>query len=65
MLLILILDSILVYVNEFVPMTKLIQIRNDKINSEDTTETFVLSLFDLSVMSEIVDRVSTVKLFYF
>ena len=46
-------------------MTKLIQIRNDKINSEDTTETFVFSLFDLSVMSEIVARVSTVKLFYF
>ena len=65
MLLILILYSILVYVNEFVPMTKLIQIRNDKINSEDTTETFVFSLFDLSVMSEIVDRVSTVKFFYF
>ena len=66
---ILISDSILVYnfnhVNEFVPISKLMQSRNDKINSKNITETFLFSLFDSSIMSQILESVSTVKSLYF
>ena len=43
---VLILDSTLVYVNEFVSISELMESRKDKINSNDTTERFLLSLFD-------------------
>ena len=62
---ILILDLILVYVNEFVSIPELTQSRKDKINSKDITERFLFSLFDLSIMSQIVEIVGTVNLFYF
>ena len=66
---ILILDSILVYttnhVNEFVSISELTQSRKDKINSKDITEKNLFSLFDSSVVSQIVERLCTVKLFYF
>ena len=61
---VLILDSILVYVNEFVSISELTQSRKDKINSNDITERFLLSLFGKSFMSQIVERVRTIKLFY-
>ena len=64
-----ILDSILVYttnhVNEFVSISELTQSRKDKINSKDITEKNLFSLFDSSVVSQIVERLCTVKLFYF
>ena len=66
---ILILDSILVYttnhVNEFVSIFELTQSRKDKINSKDITEKNLFSLFDSSLVSQIVERLCTVKLFYF
>ena len=66
---ILILDSILVYttnhVNEFVSISELTQSRKDKINSKDITEKNLFSLFDSSLVSQIVERLCTVKLFYF
>ena len=62
---ILVLDSILVYVNEFVTISELMQSRKDKINSKDITERFLFSLFDSPIMSQISERVCTVKLFYF
>ena len=66
---ILILDSILVYatnhVNEFVSISELTQSRKDKINSKDITEKNLFRLFDSSVVSQIVERLCTVKLFYF
>ena len=43
---ILILDSILVYVNEFVSIPELMQSRKDKINSKDIKERFLFRLFD-------------------
>ena len=33
------------------------QSRKDKINSKDITERFLFSLFDTSIMSQIVERV--------
>ena len=33
------------------------QIRKDKINSKDITERFLFSLFDSSIMTQIVERV--------
>ena len=60
----LILDSILVYVNEFVSISELMQSRKDKINSKDITERFLFSLFDSSIMTQIVERVCTVKLYF-
>ena len=42
--------------NEFVSISKLIQSRKDKINSKDITERFLFSLFDTSIMSQIVER---------
>ena len=56
---ILILDSILVYanhVNEFVSISELMQSRKYKINSKDITERFLLSLFDSSILSQIVEE---------
>ena len=53
------------YVNEPVSISELMQSKKDKINSKDITERFLFSLFDSSVMSEIAERVCTVKLFYF
>ena len=41
------------------------QSRKDKMNSKDITERFLFSLFDSSIMAEIVERVCTVKLLYF
>ena len=51
--------------NEFVSIHELMQSRKDKINPKDITERFLFSLFDSSIMSQIVERVCTVKLFYF
>ena len=67
---ILILDLILGYVtlimNEFVLIFELMKSRKDKINSKEITESFLFNLFfDSSIMSQIVKRVCTVKLFYF
>ena len=44
-------------VNEFVFISELLQNRKDKINSKDITETFLFSLFDYSIMTQIVGRV--------
>ena len=67
---ILILDLILGYVtlimNEFVLIFELMKSRKDKINSKEITESFLFNLFfDSSIMSQVVKRVCTVKLFYF
>ena len=43
--------------NEFVSLSELLQNRKDKINSKDITETFIFSLFDSSIMTQIVERV--------
>ena len=51
--------------NEFVSVLELMPSRKDGINSMDITEIFLFSLFDLSVMSKIAERVYTVKLFCF
>ena len=51
--------------NEFVSISELTQSRKDKINSKDITEKNLFSLFDSSVVSQIVERLCTVKLFYF
>ena len=51
-------------VNEFVSVSKLMQSRKDKINSNDITERFLFSLFDSSVMTQIVKRIFAIKLFY-
>ena len=37
------------------------QSRKDKINSKDITERFLFSLFDSSIMTQIVERMCTVK----
>ena len=55
----------LIRLNEFVSISELMQSRKDKINSKDITERFLFSLFDSSVISQIVERVCTVELFYF
>ena len=44
-------------VNRFVSISELLQNRKDKINSKDITERFLFSLFDSSVMTQIVERV--------
>ena len=51
--------------NEFVSITELMPRRKDKVNSKDITERILFSLFDSSIMSKIVARLFTVKLFYF
>ena len=43
--------------NEFVSISELMQSRKDKINSKDITERFLFSLFDSSIMTQIVERV--------
>ena len=48
--------------NEFVSISELMQSRKGKINSKDITARFMFSLFDSSVMSQIMERVCTVKL---
>ena len=53
------------HMNEFASISELMQSRKDKINSKDITEKILFSLFDSSVMSQIVERVCTVKLFCF
>ena len=47
--------------NEFVSISELMQSRKDKINSKDITERFLFSLFDSSIMTQIVERMCTVK----
>ena len=50
--------------NEFVPISEPMQSRKDKINYKDITERFLFSLFDSSIMKQIVERVCTVKLLF-
>ena len=45
---------------EFVLISELMQGRKDKINSKDITERFLFSLFDSSVMAQIVESMRTV-----
>ena len=47
--------------NEFVSISKHMQSIKDKINSRDITERFLFSLFDSSIMKQIVERMCTVK----
>ena len=53
------------HVNESVPISKPMQSRKDKIKSQDITERFLFCLFDSSVMTQTVERMYTVTLFYF
>ena len=53
------------HVNESISISELMQSRKDKINSKDVTERFLLSLFDSSIMTQIVETVCTVKLLHF
>ena len=57
--------QLLTYVNEFVSISELMESRKDIINSKDITERFLFSLFDSSIMKQMVERVCTVKLLYF
>ena len=52
------------HVNESISISELMQSRKDKINSKDITERFLFSLFDSSIMTQIVERVCTVKLYF-
>ena len=52
------------HVNELGSISELMQSRKDKMNSKDIIERFLFSLFDSSIMLQIVERVCTVKLFY-
>ena len=47
--------------NEFVSMSEPTQRRKDKSNSKDITERFLFSLFDSTVMSQIAERVCTLR----
>ena len=47
--------------NEFVSISELMQRRRDKINSKDITERLLFSLFDSSVMSQIAEKVCTLR----
>ena len=49
--------------NEFVSISELMESRKDKINSKYITERFLFSLFDTSIMSQIVERVCKISLF--
>ena len=51
------------HMNEFVPISKLMQSRKYKINSKDITERFLFSLLDTSIMSQIVERVKNCSIF--
>ena len=42
--------------DEFVPISELIHSRKDKIKSRDITERFSFSLFDSSIMTQIVKK---------
>ena len=42
-------------------ISELTQSRKDKINSKDITEIFLFSLFDSSVMSQIAERLCTLR----
>ena len=53
--------SNLKHVNEFISISELMQNRKDKINSKDITEIFLFSLFDSSIMAQIVERMCTVN----
>ena len=53
------------HMNEFVFISELMKSRKDKVNSKDITERFLFSLFDSSIIIQIVERMCTVKLFYF
>ena len=45
------------HVSEFVSISKLMQSRKNKINCKNITERFLSSLFETSIMSQIVKRV--------
>ena len=47
--------------NEFISISELTQGWKDKINSKDITERSLFSLFDSSVMSQIAERVWTLR----
>ena len=49
--------------NEFVSISKVMLSRKDKINSKDITEILLLSLFDSSVMTQIVGKVYSKVIF--
>ena len=49
--------------NEFVYISKVMLSRKDKINSKDITEILLLSLFDSSVMTQIVGKVYSKVIF--
>ena len=51
--------------NELVSISELMQSRKYKINYKDITERFLFSLFESSIMTQIVQRVCTAKLLYF
>ena len=42
--------------NEFVSISELMQSRKDKINSKEITERLLFSLFDSSIMTQIVEK---------
>ena len=43
--------------NEFISMSELMQSRKDKVKAKHITERFLCSLFDSSMMTQIVERV--------
>ena len=47
--------------NEFVLISELMQNRKGKINSKDIAERLLFSLFDSSIMMEIIEKMCTVK----
>ena len=49
--------------NEFVSISELMQSRKDKINSKDITERLLFSLFDSSIMTQIVEGVYSKVIF--
>ena len=52
------------HVNEFVSTSGLMQSRKYKIHPNDITERFLFSLFDSSIMTQVVDRVCTEELYF-
>ena len=53
------------HANKFVSIYELTQSREDKVSCKGMTERFLFSFFDSPIMSQIVERACTVKLFYF
>ena len=53
------------HVNKFVSISEHMPSRDDKINSKGIIERFLFGLFDSQTLLQIVERVCTVKLFYF